>query len=58
MSDEIVTAGLIDEEALARAAAAPRCFSRGRSSGADGASETFTDERAFVVVEFCAPHEW
>jgi hypothetical protein len=29
MFDEIVTTGLIDEEALAHAAAAPRCFFRG-----------------------------
>ena len=58
MFDEIVSAGLVDEETLARAAAAPRRFSRVRSNGADSAPETFTDERAFVVVGFCVSHEW
>ncbi len=58
MFDEIVSAGLVDEETLARAAAASRRFSWVRSSGADSAPETFTDERAFVVVEFCVLHEW
>jgi hypothetical protein len=58
MFDEIVTSGRVDEETRARAAAAPRRFSEGRSSGADASSQVFTDERAFAVVESCLPHEW
>jgi hypothetical protein len=57
MFDAIVIADLSDEEAPP---APPEHRERPPEAldRADAASDTFTDERAFVVLESCVSYEW
>jgi hypothetical protein len=57
MFDGIIIADLSDEEAPP---APPEHRERPPEAleRADAASDTFTDERAFVVLESCVSYEW
>jgi hypothetical protein len=58
MFDGTVIADLSDEEAPPAPPPFHRRVSRTHSCGWMAASETFTDERAFVVLNFCLSYEW